>query len=244
MLRLFVNDFGRLYGERELVSNVHQLLHLALCVRRYGPLHCFSAFIYEDLNGLIARKTHGTNHVDMEIVKNIKICQGIHILQNIVAGNHDLNVCSGSYSEGGFLGKEVRAVLSLEELGMLHDDNPQIFSRAKLGYDVFTSEIHKLLQSENFYVMWDGDGCPKYGSIKYFAKTKDDKFIVIRLFAVDHTQVFFHQETLKCVEHFIPVESSQSHLAIRFSDIVPSLVKVGKIGRFIYKRPNLYRYVM
>lgn len=99
LLRLFVNDFGRLYGERELVSNVHQLLHLALCVRRYGPLHCFSAFIYEDLNGLIAKRTHGTNHVDVEIVNNIKICQGIHMLQNIVAGHHDLNVYSGLYSE-------------------------------------------------------------------------------------------------------------------------------------------------
>ena len=244
LLRLFVNDFGRLYGERELVSNVHQLIHLALCVRRYGPLHCFSAFIYEDLNGLIAKTTHGTNHVDMEIVTNIKICQGIHILQNIVAGHDGLNVLNDSYSQGELLGKEVKILLSLEESGILDDNNPQIFSRSKLGYDVYSSAIHKTLQSENFYVMWQENGSPKYGSIKYFARTNSDKFVVIRLFTVDHTQVFYHHETLKCVEHLIPVETSQRYVAIRFCDIVPSLVKVGKIGCYIYKRPNLYHYVM
>lgn len=106
------------------------------------------------------------------------------------------------------------------------------------------SEMYKTLQSENFYVMWESNGCTRYGSIRYFAKTKDDKFIVIRLFDVDHTQVFYHRETRKCVEHLIPVKNSQSYAAFRFSDIVPSLVKVGKIGCYIYKRPNLYRYVM
>lgn len=245
LLRLFVIDIQRLYGERELTYNSHQLLHLALCVRRYGPLHCWSAFIYEDLNGLIAKSTHGTHQIDVEIVRNIKICQGIHMLRHVVRGHHGLNDTTDHQVNIEFLGKKVNIQLSAEELLLLHDENPSIYSRAKIGYDVFSSELYKSLQSENFYVMWTDNGNPSYGVIKCFARTTtNDEFVVVRLLTVDHTKVFYHRETLKCAEHFIPVENSQRLVAMKIKDILRTLVKVGKFGSFIYKRPNLYRYVL
>jgi hypothetical protein len=244
LLKLFVIDIETLYGERQLTYNSHQLLHLGLCVRRYGPLHCWSAFMYEDLNGLIAKSTHGTHQIDVEIVKNIKICQGIHMLRHVVRGHHGLNDTTDRQRKIEFLGKEINIKLPAGELLMLEDENPRIYSRARIGYDVFSSELHKTLQSENFYVMWTDNGNSKYGAMKYFARTTTDEFVVIRLLVVDHTKVFYHRETLKCAEHVIPVESSQRYVAIRIKDILRSLVKVGKFGNFIYKRPNLYRYVL
>lgn len=243
LLKLFVIDFGTLYGERELVSNVHQLLHLASCVLWYGPLHCFSAFIFEDLNGLISKATHGTRFVDKEIVNNIKMCQGIHILRNIVHGQNDVNISQDLSSQFQFLGKEVLVPLSPGEL-RLFDEKPKVFTRAKLGFDVFSSEIYKSLQSENFYIMWTCNGHEKLGSVRFFAQTSRDKFIIIRLFTEDHTKVLYHSETLSCIEHLVPVVSSERYIAVRCSDIIQSIVKVGKIGSFVYKRPNLYRYVM
>lgn len=246
LLKLFVNQFMSLYGDRALTYNVHQLCHIADCVRMYGPLFCFSAFMYEDLNGMISKTTHGTTHVDAEIVKNIKICQGILMLENIVRGHHGLNIPHQSYaSEGEFLGSELsRALLSSEDLTVLPDSNPIIYARAKLGYDNFTSEIYKALNSEDFNIMWNDQGVTKYGCIKYFAKCRADNFVVIRLFTVDHTSVFYHKNTLRCIEQFIPVEVSNCFVAVRFSDLVPNVVKVGKIGRYIYVRPHLYRFVL
>lgn len=243
MLRLFVLDFGTLYGDRELVSNVHQLLHLAMCVRLYGPLHCFSAFIFEDLNGIIAKSTHGTKHVAQEIVNNIKICQGIHMLRTIIS-TQDVNNLKTTRSAGELLGKEIKITLCKAELDMLSDTNPQVFARAKLNYDVFSSELYKSLQSEDYHIMWSESNNERYGSIKYFAGTKNGNFVIIRRLPVDHTKVLFHCETLKCVEHLIPVMYSEDLVAVRINDIVDNIVKVGKIESFIYKRPNLYRYVM
>lgn len=245
LLRLFVVDFGKLYGDRALTHNVHQISHLALCVRRYGPLFCFSAFPYEDLNGMVAKSSHGTNLVDVEIVKNIKICQGIQMLQNIVRGHHGLNVDCNSFSEGELLGTEVCKILSAEEIDVLADDHPKKFSRAKLGYDVYTSKCYKTLnKSSNFYIMWTDESITKYGSIEYFAQSKFGNFVFIKLFTVDHTQVFYHRDTLKCISHFVPVIESNNNIAVKLSDIASTIVKVGKINSYIYFRPNLYRFVM
>ncbi|KAJ1520356.1 hypothetical protein ONE63_003491 [Megalurothrips usitatus] len=61
LLKLFVSKFLDLYGDRAMSYNVHQLCHLALCVRKYGPLYANNAFMFEDVNGLVASATHGTN---------------------------------------------------------------------------------------------------------------------------------------------------------------------------------------
>lgn len=245
LLKLFVNQFMSLYGDRNLTYNVHQLLHLAECVRQFGPLFCFSAFFCEDLNGMVSKRTHGTINIDAEIVNNIKLCQGIHMLESIVRGHHGLNIPDQRYSEGEFLGGEVsKSLLSPENLLVLPDSNPIIYAKAKLGFDNYTSEIYKTLTSENFNVLWDDQGTTMYGSIIYFARCSVNNYVVLRVFTVDHTSVFYHKKTLRSVEQFIPVNVSNNVVAVKFSDIASKIVKVGKIGRFIYVRPHLYRFVL
>ncbi|KAK3908854.1 Putative white-brown complex-like protein 30, partial [Frankliniella fusca] len=245
LLKLFVADFKNLYGDRAQTHNVHQLLHLALCVELYGPLFCFSAFPFEDLNGVIAKATHGTNYVDTEIVNNIVMCEGIEMLRNIVRGHHGVTEHSPSFCQGELLGKEVaKTVLSSEDLNILDDPNAVIYSRARIGYDVYTSQIHKSLSSANFYISWKSTNATNYGAIKYFAESQGNKFLVVDLFSVDQTRLFYHERSLKCIEHFVPVKSSTSSVALRFSDVSSSIIKVGKIKKFVYLRPNLYRFVM
>lgn len=84
LLKLFVKQFEKLYGDRELTYNTHQLLHLALCVERWGPLWATSAFPFENYNGFIAKFVHGNKHLGQEIVNNLIIAQGVHILKNRV----------------------------------------------------------------------------------------------------------------------------------------------------------------
>jgi len=244
LLQLFVSEFKSLYGERAQTHNLHQLLHLCLCVRLYGPLFCFDAFPYEDLNGLVAKATHGTNFVDVEIKNNIRICQGIQMLRNIVRGHDGLFELHSAFSEGEVLGKAVCNTLVSEQFDILQDPSALVYSRAKIGYDMYTSKIYKQSSSENFHIMWSDAGRKKYGSIGFFAQSKGDGFAIVNLFEIDHKEVFYHERTLKCVEHFIPIKTTNKHVAIRFGDIAQSLVKVGKIGNFIYCRPNLYKFIM
>ncbi len=61
MLERFVEQFPDIYGEEYISYNVHNLLHLADCVREYGPLDDFSAFIYENHIGKFKRAVKKPN---------------------------------------------------------------------------------------------------------------------------------------------------------------------------------------
>ncbi|XP_077259090.1 uncharacterized protein LOC143895672 [Temnothorax americanus] len=60
MIKMFVRDIGILYRLKDYTISVHQLLHLPLCVRRWGPLWATSAFIFENYNGILKKLIHGT----------------------------------------------------------------------------------------------------------------------------------------------------------------------------------------
>lgn len=67
LLCQFVKTFQTLYGIRNMTMNVHLLRHLALLVRRLGPLWVMSCFPLEDLNGKIALLSHGTKYAALQI---------------------------------------------------------------------------------------------------------------------------------------------------------------------------------
>lgn len=82
LLKLFVKQFEKLYDDRELTYNIHQLRHLTLCVEKWGPLWTTSAFPFENYNGFIAKCVHGNKHLGQEIVNNLLIAQGVQILRS------------------------------------------------------------------------------------------------------------------------------------------------------------------
>ncbi|KAK3924227.1 L-idonate 5-dehydrogenase (NAD(P)(+)) [Frankliniella fusca] len=202
-LKLFVNAFAGIYSDRDLTYNIHQLLHLSLSVKRHGPLSCTSAFAFESMNGLIAKATHGANNVGKEIANNIKICKGVVVLKKISEGLHVYTAAPVFATEP--LGDERKDIeITHEERNSLIGDF-KIFSRAKIGYEVFTSLIHKKLKSVNYYVMCKINGAVEYASIKYFVKHNDNLKVCLKLFHVDHLDVIYNRETLKTIQHLIPV---------------------------------------
>lgn len=61
LLRYFVQEFGKLYGEKQLVYNVHTLIHLADQCLDHGPLDGFSAFPFESFLGKIKKKLRSSH---------------------------------------------------------------------------------------------------------------------------------------------------------------------------------------
>lgn len=67
LLLSFVDEFEEFYGERNMVFNVHQLRHLADCVKLNGPLFTFSNYCMEDNIGHIVSLVKGTTDVSNQI---------------------------------------------------------------------------------------------------------------------------------------------------------------------------------
>jgi len=71
MLFEFVHDFAVFYHSQFMTLNVHQLVHLADCVRTLGPLYTHSCFSFEDKNGILLRMIRGTQNIDNQIITGV-----------------------------------------------------------------------------------------------------------------------------------------------------------------------------
>ena len=73
-----------MYGDEQYTCNVHQLTHLVLYVRRWGPLWATSAFPFENFNGMLGNMIHGSKNEGEELMKQIFLAQGVQMLRNVV----------------------------------------------------------------------------------------------------------------------------------------------------------------
>ena len=69
-----------------------------MIVKLYGPAWAWSAFMFENNNGIFNRMIHETNNNRKKLVINTQILQGVHVLMSRVQAkqtsscNHDLIV--------------------------------------------------------------------------------------------------------------------------------------------------------
>ena len=69
ILRIFVHNFGNIYGHGELVYNVHNLIHLPQDVKNHGPLDNFSAFPFENHIRHLKTYVHGSTRPAQQIFR-------------------------------------------------------------------------------------------------------------------------------------------------------------------------------
>jgi hypothetical protein len=78
----FVNYFSIFYGNINMVYNVHLLSHIPDCVKKWGPLWCFSNFPFEDNNGLLVSYVKGPSHALHQIVSKYSLNKNIQNMAN------------------------------------------------------------------------------------------------------------------------------------------------------------------
>ncbi|CAG5093133.1 Protein of unknown function [Cotesia congregata] len=79
-----------------------------------------------------------------------------------------------------------------------------IYSRAKINTIVYTSEIYKIIKTNNYTVLIKADDSIIYGTVRFFAEIEEDLWIVIHRLTVDHTKIFYHEQTRSKIEHIVP----------------------------------------
>ncbi|CAF4454773.1 unnamed protein product, partial [Didymodactylos carnosus] len=82
LLILFVKKYEKLYSVKEMVSVVHDMLHLAMHVKMYNALHGWSGFGFESLNGLLVDSVHGMKLPSNQIINafiNYLKCMWLYI---------------------------------------------------------------------------------------------------------------------------------------------------------------------
>ena len=180
-LKQYVAEFEGLYGDRQLTYNVHLLLHLSESVRLWGPLTEVSAFPFEGFNAVISNSTHGSKNLPQEIVNKIRLVQGYHVLNSKVEFNR-----ANKTKEDCGLGKKIRVVLNQRDREILAlagcPTNTEVFSRAQVKSEVYTSSSYKELKTASYYICWKEAESLKVGSIRFFSEWNDGLFLFVDAF--------------------------------------------------------------
>lgn len=71
LLENFVKHYARLYGEDQLVYNVHNLIHLPDDCALHGPLDAFSAFPFENFLGQLKKCLRKKHQVMAQVVRRL-----------------------------------------------------------------------------------------------------------------------------------------------------------------------------
>lgn len=242
LLDLFVKEIPSLYGNRELSYNIHQLLHLGLAVRRWGPLWATSAFPFEDQNGLIAKTVHGSRHLQQEIINNVKIAQGVRIMKN---RNDCIKTNAGTVFE--FLGKEKSFKTNSFQNDLFISDSIDVkkclfYDRASIKNRIFTSSMYKITKTNNFTVnikLVDDD---RFAIINCFIKYDATCYILVQYINLISDQ-FKHTKTNSLVRHLIPFDVSNDFKIIKIDKIL-SITHVMQVGNYLCKVLNTYNTVI
>ena len=245
MMKDFVRDIGKLYGDACYTYNVHNLLHIGLLVRRMGPLWGTSAFVFESFNGFMASIVHGTKHLGKELIRNIKIAQQVALLNSIVHANKNdfYNIPDAPTVE--LLGKPLDLLnLSGEEIHILLKEQMvdcQLYNRVKVRSSVFyTSKLYdsnkrrsnSLVRFESYNSMPAG-----YGEIIVFIKRENKSVCcLLKCFKILHVNLFVHEKTTFVVKNLIPIDNSDDLLIVPIELIS---MKMLRMGSCLGKTPNL-----
>lgn len=248
LLKIFVSEVEELYGDGQLSYNVHQLLHLVLCVKRWGPLPGTSAFPFENYNGYIAKCVRGSKHFGQEIVNNLQILQGALLIENRMNEQLGNNSTDKSRENYELLGKSIKNItFNYFELDLLLSNNIDledisVYARVKIINEIYTSEIYKVTKTNSHTVqIYLGESLIN-GSIKYIFEFRENLYFIVNQFSIDHTNFFYHMKTKSIIEHVIPIKENNDTVLIKYSD-VKKVTQLIRVENCVCKKPNTLKPV-
>jgi len=211
MLNMFLRDFSNLYRADDYSYNLHNLSHYCLTVRRFGNLFSNSTFEWENLNGTVRLRIHGTKNQGIELVKTLQLCQGVEILRaRYETSDNDRE----RYAL--FRNKITDCKFTATEKNLLAASNltPEnaYFRAVFMPFgEVFTCcRYQRQRQNNNNTVCYvDSGGVKRYGEIDCFVECLDStKMAFVKFFVIEHAKMFIHVRTNFVVKHIIPIADS------------------------------------
>ncbi|XP_046396470.1 uncharacterized protein LOC124163543 isoform X1 [Ischnura elegans] len=219
-LSKFVLQANQLYGEYEMTYNMHQLLHIAESVRRWGPLWAHTAFPFESFLGKMKRLLKASKGVPQQIFRNLEL--GISkavILDNVSCGENVKNFCerigNGTFpscsaphhSDITLLGK------STPYYGAMINGLPDNCTMIEYGQCILygiriEKNVHENLKKTNdSYVELVDNTFGVCKNILACKNTTNDCYIVVQRMMTEDVQGVCHLKRINGIRELVAVES-------------------------------------
>jgi hypothetical protein len=233
MLDLFVMKAAQLYGREQLTFNMHSLLHLADCVRDWGPLHAISTFGFESENGILKSMIHGTNQTTVEICSTVEIVNSLHILNTYKVNEFQESQVLGARISLNIFPHYILNFLHGVYMENMHDTN--YYLRARVERMFYTSCFYtRNKKRDNSIVLYSET---EYGCIQCFAVTNNPRSIQCVLKRVEIVNCKFSLHTLDYeLPHILRYNVTEDLIIINMEQLNHTVVKLN--GELICIPPN------
>lgn len=240
-LRLFVRDIKKLYGDSEYTYNVHNLLHLVLCVRRWGPLWATSAFPFENYNGFLANCVHGSNNQAIEMIKNLRLAQAARAIK-IACGEKEkshvdtlnITLLSAARNHLDFINDYEKEIFKSQNI---NTTDICIHGRANIRGRIYTSEIYKPTKTNSGFIKIKIHGEVIYGSVRFFCEYNNCFLLMVQRFSINYNQMFVHEESSLPITHILPFDKDNQFSLFKILEI-GDISHVIQVGNYICEQPN------
>lgn len=193
LLQSYVEEFQNYFGEKNMVINVHLLLHTAKCVRKNGPLFGYSNYAFEDNIGYLQRRVLGPTDVLYQITDRYLLKKSLesHLQSSEIAQTFNDQIEYKHFSKTSkhdksiFIGKAKKLMESNDcnwirnELGM--EVSQEILSYRAVFVDEYIyyetiEESAKVTTHDAFVCNPD---CGIYGEIKHIIVARQNLYFFI-----------------------------------------------------------------
>lgn len=192
-LKKYVKTFEALYGRDQMRINVHSIQHLAMIVKKFGPLWVTSCFPLESFYGRLMKWIHGSKDPQLQltaaIISQHNLCRieqekvtendEAHELLKMLQSNYqqlrEHKIAQSTYALGPYkiitldeLPPGVRR--NIEELGlsgMRYVHFHRLKKKSKLFY---STSYSRALKTNSTYALLSADGGDKIGVIQSFVR--------------------------------------------------------------------------
>lgn len=248
MLSTFYQEAGNLYSCTIYTANMHSLEHIVGMVELWGPLWAYSMFGFENLNGYLGNKYHGTQKIVYQLSFQIQLIQALPdmlqecssvespeaqaYIEKTLSRNH--NNMQEIYSNCYSIGKVSLHTLTDEEkrVASRHgftSNEVYMFYRLMLAQTIYYSEKYtKRSCSRNnsvcCYLMPTTNNYG-YGQIMgFYWPTNEIPFCIVKVFEIDHNSSPLTKLRPSLNEHIREI-TSQNHFNKVFHHINESAIE-------------------
>lgn len=189
----FAEDFEHLYGESNMVFNVHMIRHLPDCVKFLGPLWAYSNYYFEDHIGHMVSLHKGTTDVATQICEKYLLEKNLfqHFEQSPIAYEFFQSIDSKQKCKvsrkvaGSLIMGNVNRQSSLNDV-----ERSLIFNHLNLPSDAKIDEYSSVLL--NGKIFYEKKVLPnKRTNDSFIFNTQSRKFGEIKAIFIIHEKIYF-----------------------------------------------------
>lgn len=154
LLRQFVAEFEVIYSSKNMVFNIHLLLHVTECVTQNGPLFCYSNYNFEDNMGYLLSNIHGTTDAVQQVCSRYLMEQELNhnIKKSPIAREYNDEIQSRQRFKGS-LKQDTSYAIKKNKNGTQLNETELVFIKnsMRMENDVNLAEFFAILVDGNEY---------------------------------------------------------------------------------------------